>query len=86
MRRTQLYLDDDQHAQASRVAAESGQTLSDVVRAALDEYLLRRRRQRKDFLDALGQAAGIWRNREDLPDFARARQETERASSWPSEH
>lgn len=78
MRRTQLYLDEEQHRQASRVAAEMGQTLSDVMRVALDDYLLRRRRQRKDFHDALSQAAGIWRSREDVPDLAEIRKAGER--------
>ena len=86
MRRTQLYLDDEQHRQASRVAAETGQTLSDIVRAALDEFLQHRRRQRKDFLDALTHATGIWRNRADVPDLADTRQQGERFSTWPSEH
>lgn len=85
MRRTQLYLDDAQHQMATRLAAESGQTLSDVVRVALDEYLQRRRRQRKDFLDALAAAAGIWRNRDDVPDLSAARQNGERVPPWPSE-
>jgi len=71
---------------ASRIAAESGQTLSDVVRMALDEYLQRRRRQRKDFLDALENASGIWRGREDIPDSATLRQQVERLSPWQSEH
>lgn len=85
MRRTQLYLDDAQHQMATRLAAESGQTLSDVVRVALDEYLQRRRRQRKDFLDALAAVSGLWRNREDVPDPAAARQHGERVPPWPSE-
>lgn len=85
MRRTQLYLDEIQHEQASRIAAESSQTLSDVVRAALDEYLQRRRRQRKDFLDALAQASGVWRNREDIPDLSAHRQRSERPGPWPLE-
>lgn len=68
MKRTQLYLTDDQHAQASRLARETAKTLSDVVREALDEYLERRRRQRMEFLGALDRASGIWRQRGDLPD------------------
>lgn len=86
MRRTQLYLDDAQHEQATRLAAESSQTLSDVVRTALDEFLVRRRRQRKDFLDALGQASGVWRNREDIPDLSDHRKRSERLGPWPLEH
>lgn len=68
MRRTQIYLTAEQHQHASRAAAETGQTLSDIVRIALDEYLLRRRRQRKEFLGALQSAAGIWRSRTDIND------------------
>ena len=86
MRRTQLYLDPQQHDQATRLAAETGQTLSDIVRISLDEYLLRRRRQRKEFIDALQQASGVWRNREDLPDLSASRRQHERFPTWPTEH
>ena len=76
MKRTQLYLTDDQHALASRLALETGKTLSDVAREALDEYLERRRRQRMEFLGALDRAAGIWRQRADLPaTYAASRME-----------
>ena len=77
MKRTQLYLDDAQHEQAGRLAMETGVTLSDVVRAALAEYLERRRRHRMEFLGALDRASGIWRQRHDLPsEFPGSRKPT----------
>ena len=81
MRRTQLYLTAEQHQHATRAAAETGQTLSDIVRIALDEYLLRRRRQRKEFLGALQGAAGIWRTRHEMPDPIEIRRAGQRSDT-----
>ncbi|MFT3852601.1 MAG: CopG family transcriptional regulator [Ilumatobacteraceae bacterium] len=39
MRRTQIYLDDDQHALLDERAADLGTTKSDVIREAIDRYL-----------------------------------------------
>ena len=83
MIRTQLYLSAEQHEQASRVAAESALSLSDIVRQALDEYLSRRRRQRKEYLDALAQVQGVWRDREDIPELPDLRRAWDRYPSWP---
>lgn len=82
MKRTQIYLTVPQHEQASRLALEVGQSLSDVVREALDEYLARRKRQRMEFLGALDRASGVWRQRADLEASAQA----ERGASWPAAH
>lgn len=84
MKRTQLYLEDRQHEEATRVAAEAGLTLSDIVRTALDEHLDRRRKQRKEFVTALQNASGIWKQRTDIPPLAPARKNQERMT-WPSE-
>lgn len=84
MKRTQLYLKDRQHEEATRIAAEAGLTLSDIVRLALDEHLDRRRRQRKEFVTALQGASGVWRHRADIPELSTTRKNQER-TSWPSE-
>lgn len=39
MRRTQIYLDDDQHALLDERAADLGTTKSEVIREAIDRYL-----------------------------------------------
>ena len=83
MKRTQLYLPPELHEQAARLAAELGSTLSDVVRVALDDFLQRRRKQRRDFLTALDRVSGIWRHRTDLADEQGGGSTSSGSPSWP---
>lgn len=42
MRRTQIYLDDQQHSSLAALANERGVTASAVIREAIDQYIARR--------------------------------------------
>lgn len=65
MRRTQIYLDDQQVAQLRAAARTSSRTVSEVIRDAIDEKLARSD-EPDDFERALAAAAGIWAARKDL--------------------
>ena len=65
MRRTQIYLDDRQVAQLKAVAKASSRSVSEIIRAAIDEKLARPERG-DDFETALAAAAGIWAKRTDI--------------------
>jgi predicted transcriptional regulator len=65
MRRTQIYLDDQQVAQLKAAARTSSKTVSQVIRDAIDEKLARAE-EPDDFERALAAAAGIWAARKDL--------------------
>jgi predicted DNA-binding protein len=65
MRRTQIYLDDEQVAQLRAAARTSSKTVSEIIRDAIDEKLARAA-EPDDFELALGAAAGIWARRADL--------------------
>lgn len=67
MVRTQIYLTEDQRAEIAAIASQSGKRQSEVIREALDHFIEQRSRRRRKAI--LREAAGIWRDRTDLPDL-----------------
>lgn len=67
MVRTQVYLTEDQDRGLKRMAATSGKKQSELIRAAIEEYLAERRP--KDWREALEACFGMWADRDDLDDF-----------------
>jgi Arc/MetJ-type ribon-helix-helix transcriptional regulator len=76
MVRTQIYLTEQEHLQLHRLAKRQGATVSELVRAAIDQMLAHRRSTHR--LEALREARGIWKDRNDLPDFRELRGEWDR--------
>ncbi len=75
MFRTQIYLTEDERDQLHWLSITTGKRKSKLIRDAIDEYILLKksslkRKKRK--------AAGLWANREDLPNFKEIRDEFER--------
>jgi hypothetical protein len=64
MRRTQLYLEEQLWSRLHLLARQSGTSLSELVRQAVRERYAQGPDNRKEALRA---AAGLWRNRADLP-------------------
>ncbi|MBX3116103.1 MAG: ribbon-helix-helix protein, CopG family [Cryobacterium sp.] len=56
MQRTQIYLEEQQHRALARLARQSGETASALIRFAIDEYLANRlsAAEKLDRLRALG--------------------------------
>lgn len=79
MVRTQIYLTKREHERLLRLAARTGRSQSELIRAAVDQWLEQQggagRRQ------VLEEVAGIWRERTDLPDFAALRREADRIAA-----
>ena len=67
MVRTQIYLTEDQRAEIAEIAGRSGKRRSEVIREAVDCFIEQKSRGRREAI--LREAAGIWRDRTDLPDF-----------------
>jgi hypothetical protein len=76
MIRTQIYLTDKQRAELAVIAKNTGKKQSVVIREAIDRLIEQTGQTQKK--TALRKAAGIWRNRDDLPDFRAIRSEWDR--------
>lgn len=76
MIRTQIYLTDQQRAELSAISKILGKKQSELIREAVDRYIDQASdKWRKNVLQ---EAAGIWKDRTDLPDFPEIRIEWDR--------
>ena len=76
MVRTQIYLTAEEKAGVDAVAKTTARTQSEIIREAVDLFLDLTRGDRRTTI--LGEAAGMWKNRRDLPDFEMARRSWDR--------
>lgn len=76
MIRTQIYLTDRQRAELAIIAKNMGKRQSEIIREAIDRLIEQTGQNRKK--TALKEAAGIWKDRDDLPDFRAIRSEWDR--------
>ncbi len=67
MVRTQIYLTEDQRAEVAAIADRSGKRQSEIIREAVDRFIEQKSRGRREAI--LREAAGLWRDRTDLPDL-----------------
>lgn len=65
MKRTQIYIDQRQVAKLKAAARASHQTVSEIIRDAIDEKLARPD-EKEEFDIVLARASGIWADRNDL--------------------
>ena len=76
MVRTQIYLTEQERSNLLTLAESSGKNQSELIREATDRFL-------EQFNDTwrqkvLKNAAGMWKNRDDLPDFSALRRTLDR--------
>lgn len=71
MVRTQIYLTQQERAGLATLTETTGMKLSELVREAVNRLIAQSGPDRKEAV--LNAAAGLWKNREDLPDFAATR-------------
>lgn len=76
MKRTQIYLTEEERKALKAIAEQKGQSQSAVIRAAVDRYI--NRYQGGNRCDLLREGRGIWADRKDLPDFKKIRKELDR--------
>lgn len=76
MIRTQIYLTDKQRAELAVIAKNMGKKQSEIIREAIDRLIDQTNQNNKK--TALRKAAGIWKDRDDLPDFRAIRSEWDR--------
>ncbi len=75
MVRTQIYLTDHQREELAAIAKAVGKTQSELIREAVDRLIDEKGHRRREIV--LHEAAGMWKDREDLPDFRAMRTEWE---------
>lgn len=76
MVRTQIYLTEQERSNLLALSESSGKSQSELIREAIDRFLAQ-------FDDSMRQAvlknaAGMWKDREDLPDFNALRRTMDR--------
>ncbi len=79
MHRTQIYLTDEERKALRVIARRLRKTQSQVIRAAVDRFIDRQIGVNR--LESLRQVCGIWKDRRDLPDFAKIRRELDRLTT-----
>lgn len=79
MVRTQVYLTEQQRDELANIARTLGKRQSELIREAVDQLIDRTGSSRRDVV--LREAAGIWKDRTDLPDFRTVRAEWDRNQS-----
>ena len=67
MVRTQIYLTERQRIGLSAIARTSGRKQSELIREAVDSFIERMGENGQNTI--IENAAGIWRDRDDLPNF-----------------
>jgi Arc/MetJ-type ribon-helix-helix transcriptional regulator len=76
MERTQIYLTNEQRRELKKLVARSGKSQSELIREAIDALVAGT--QEKSWKSGMMAAAGLWADRDDLPDFAGLRAELDR--------
>ena len=76
MVRTQIYLTERQRDELAAIAKTAGKKQSELIREAVDRLIDQAGRSRREAV--LREAAGIWKDRTDLPDFKQTRAEWDR--------
>ncbi len=71
MVRTQIYLTERQRDKLAAIAKTAGKKQSELIREAVDHLINQKGRSVREAV--LRQAAGIWKDRTDLPDFKATR-------------
>ena len=77
MIRTQIYLTEEERSGLIALAEASGKKQSELIREAIDNLIARFDKTRRQVV--LDNAAGMWKDRKDLPDFRVARQSWDRS-------
>ena len=76
MVRTQIYLTERQRDELAALAKTAGKKQSELIREAVDRLIDQASRSRREAV--LAEAAGMWKDRTDLPDFKATRAEWDR--------
>ncbi len=71
MKKSQVFLRDDQKRGLKVIAARTGRRQSELIRSGVDMVIERERRKKEDWKAALRDVCGIWKDRDDLEEWFR---------------
>ena len=77
MVRTQIYLTERQRDELAAIAKTAGKKQSELIREAVDSFIDQAGFSRREAV--LREAAGMWKDRTDIPDFEATRAEWDRS-------
>lgn len=78
MIRSQVYLTEAERKQLHSLSHALGKSQSELIREAIDQFIMRNLKNKADKLMALQQAKGLWADRKDLSDIRESRKELDR--------
>jgi hypothetical protein len=76
MVRTQIYLTEQERTGLALLSKTTGMKLSELIREAVNRLIAQSSHSRRDTV--LNAAAGLWKDRDDLPDFSTIRADWDR--------
>ena len=76
MVRKQVYLTEQEDEELSALAEATGKKPDDLIREAVDRLIAQSNAKHRQ--NVLDRAAGLWKDREDLPDFRAVRGQWDR--------
>lgn len=78
MIRTQVYLTTKESEELLSLSKELRLHKSALIRAAIDQFIERKQKDKQRKKEAIHAASGLWANRKDLVDFKTLRSEWDR--------
>jgi hypothetical protein len=79
MIRTQIYLTDHERTAIRVLSSATGKAQSEIIREAIDHFVAQHGPSRRKAI--IAQAAGMWKDRRDLPDPVALRKQWDRERS-----
>ena len=88
MTTAQINLTETQADALQKLSVQTGKTADELLQEAVNKLISEvgeAEAKREKWLASLRQAKGIWKDRDDLPDFRELRKEFDRFSDWNDE-